>query len=139
MIVMTGLTVAVIVSLVTVVMTDGVEETVVGDIHQSLMVISLIMVMGLQMMNMSAVVKVFMDMKCRRRVSFSNTVEKKEIPRVSMFYDEQARKDDEHPATVDITQLDSSKAYVKLDLEDRGGSTESRNGLMFTFDSEKFD
>ena len=142
MMVMMGVIVGVIVSMVTIVIKDqGVEETVLEDIYQALLIICLVIFLILEMINTSAVVKVLMDMKHRRRVSFSSTVQKKEIPRASMYVESPRREEEkQEEVTKDgITQPNNPNTYVTMDLEDRGGTGGSRHGLMFTFDSQKFD
>ena len=118
---------------------EEVEDTVFEDIHQALLIICLGIFLILQIINTSAVVKVLMDMKHRRRVSFSSTVQKKEIPRASMYVESPRREEEEQVTKDGITQQNTPKTYVTIDLEDRGGTGGSRNGLMFTFDSQKFD
>ena len=54
---------------------EEVEDTVFEDIHQALLIICLGIFLILQIINTSAVVKVLMDMKHRRRVFFSSTVD----------------------------------------------------------------
>ena len=99
------------------------EENVLGDIKQTLLSISLLMLFFMQMLNLSAVLKVFIDMKEGRRVSFSNMVEQKEISRVNTCENYLS------------SEVGGPSTYVTMELGERG--TES--GLMFTFDSHKFD
>merc|ERR1711892_998150 len=96
------------------------EMNILCEIKLILLSISLAMFTILQMINMSAVVRVFMEMKRRRRVSFSNTVEEKEIPCVSLYADSPRREVSE-PGGGD-------NAYVTVDLDTKG------TGLLFTFD-----
>ena len=140
MMVMMGVIVGVIVSMVPIMIKDEeMEETVLEDIHQTLLIICLVIFLILDMINTSAVVKVLTDMKHRRRVSFSSTVQKKEIPRASMYVESPRREEEEQVTKDGITQPNNPNTYVTMDLEDRGGTGGSRNGLMFTFDSQKFD
>eukprot|EP00092_Neocalanus_flemingeri_P088456 GFUD01111777.1.p1 GENE.GFUD01111777.1~~GFUD01111777.1.p1 ORF type:complete len:131 (+),score=37.72 GFUD01111777.1:24-395(+) len=118
---------------------DVVNQTVVEVIQESIMVISFTIFLILQMVNMSAVLKMFLDMRCKRRVSFSNTVQRKEIPPRVSLYEEQARKDEE-ATIIEIPQLQDSKSLITLDEEgDKSGSWDSRNKLVFRHGNENFD
>ena len=127
MVLMVGLMVGVILTIVFIVIKEEEvdEMNILCEIKLILLSISLAIFTILQMINMSAVVRVFMEMKRKRRVSFSNTVEEKEIPCVNLYADSPRREVSE-PGGGD-------SAYVTMDLDTRG------TGLLFTFDSHKFD
>ena len=105
------------------------QKGMLRDINQVLLIISLNIFLVLEMVNMSAVVRVFIDLKeGRRRVSFSNTVEQKEISRVSTCQDSLSTE-------VVPSEGIPGKAYVTLELGERGGGS----GLAFTFDDHNFE
>jgi len=105
------------------------QEGVLRNINQVLLIISLSIFLVLEMVNMSAVVRVFIDLKeGKRRVSFSNTVEQKEISRVSTCQDSLSTE-------VVSTEGNAGNAYVTLELGERGGGS----GLAFTFDNHNFE
>lgn len=60
-------------------------EVALKEINRSLLIILLNLVLILQMINLSAVVRVLVDMRGKRRVSFSSQVQRKEVPNVNMY------------------------------------------------------
>eukprot|EP00092_Neocalanus_flemingeri_P001601 GFUD01001707.1.p1 GENE.GFUD01001707.1~~GFUD01001707.1.p1 ORF type:complete len:256 (-),score=69.23 GFUD01001707.1:110-838(-) len=116
-------------------------DIVLQDINRFLMIIIFNMVLVLQMVNVSGAVKVFVDMGFRRSVSFTKTVEKKEVPAVSM-YAEPRRKEGEgvfHDSGMEVEQLNNPNVMVTLEEEgSKRDSWETRETVMFSFDEENF-
>jgi len=135
------------------------EETHVTDaaleeINRSLLIILLNMLLIFQMVNVSAVVRVMVDMRRKRRVSFSGKVEKKEVPPVSMYElpppppptyseDEELMEEGNSSSSFeDIPTVHSSlmeNPNITIADEGTGDVTrESWNSLKFTLDKENF-
>ena len=126
-------------------------DSALREINRSLMIILLNMVLIFEMINISAVVRVMVDMRRKRRVSFSGNVEKKEVPPVSMYelpppppcYAEELEEvassssSFEDIPTVHTTLMDNPNITIAEEgAEDV--ARESWNSLKFTFDKENF-
>lgn len=126
-------------------------DSALREINRSLMIILLNMVLIFEMINISAVVRVMVDMRRKRRVSFSGNVEKKEVPPVSMYelpppppcYAEELEEvgssssSFEDIPTVHTTLMDNPNITIAEEgVEDV--ARESWNSLKFTFDKENF-
>merc|ERR1712098_132722 len=114
MVVMCGVLAGMVVSLVFLDTKEDSQEIALGDIKQILLIISLGIFLLLEMINISAVVRVIIDLgEGERRVSFSSTVQQKEISRVSTCQDSLATAGTDG----------SHNTYVTLDLGERGGGS----------------
>merc|ERR1712032_53045 len=127
-----------------------VTDAALEEINRSLLIILL----NLQMVNVSAVVRVMVDMRRKRRVSFSGKVEKKEVPSVSMYEmpppppptyseDEELMEEGNSSSSFeDIPTVHSSlmeNPNITIADEGTGDVTrESWNSLKFTLDKENF-
>merc|ERR1711990_1241184 len=132
-----------------------VTDAALEEINRSLLIILLNMLLIFQMVNVSAVVRVMVDMRRKRRVSFSGKVEKKEVPPVSMYelpppppptYSEEEEElmeeGNSSSSFEDIPTVHSSlmeNPNVTIADEGTGDVTrESWNSLKFTLDKENF-
>jgi len=133
-----------------------VTDAALEEINRSLLIILLNMLLIFQMVNVSAVVRVMVDMRRKRRVSFSGKVEKKEVPPVSMYelpppppptYSEEEEElmeeGNSSSSFEDIPTVHSSlmeNPNITIADEGTGGDVtrESWNSLKFTLDKENF-
>ena len=132
-------------------------EAALREINRSLLIILLNMVLIFQMVNVSAVVRVMVDMRSKRRVSFSRKVERKEVPAVSMYelppppptsplptWPEEEEGDAsfkdasfEDPPNIRSSLMDNPNIVI-AEEGGEGDVRESWNSLKFTFDKENF-
>ena len=133
---------------------DDITDAALEEINRSLLIILLNMLLIFQMVNVSAVVRVMVDMRRKRRVSFSGKVEKKELPPVSMYElpppppptypeDEELMEEGNSSSSFeDIPTVQSSlmeNPNITITDEGTGDVTrESWNSLKFTLDKENF-
>jgi hypothetical protein len=128
-------------------------EAALREINRSLLIILFNLVLIGQMVNVSAVVRVLVDLRRKRRVSFSGKVERKEVPSVSMYEMPPPPpvfpEDDEEAAsttssfedcvpTVRCSLMDNPNIAISEEGEGGQVARESWNSLKFTFDKDNF-
>ena len=131
-----------------------VTDAALEEINRSLLIILLNMLLIFQMVNVSAVVRVMVDMRRKRRVSFSGKVEKKEVPSVSMYempppppptYSEDEELMEEGNSSSSFESIPTVHSNLmenpNITIADEGTgdvTRESWNSLKFTLDKENF-
>ena len=117
------------------------------EIKTFLRILSLNMISMGQLINFSAGLKQFIDMRYKRRISFSKKVEKKEVPKMNCeLYDEEKA----HLATLSFPSIEeaspifddeSKNLNVMITLDEEGSKSESwdeKDTVSFTYDKENF-
>ena len=134
--------------------TDEVEkesdemENSLKDIERFLRILSLNMISMGQLLNLSGGLKLFLDMKYRRRISFSKKIEKKEIARDS--FDESKLPPPPHIMNLQypieeispIFKDESKNPNVMVTLDEEGSKSESwdeKDGYAVVFSMEDED
>ena len=135
-------------------LTDEVEEesdemeNSLEDIERFLRILSLNMISMGQLLNLSGGLKLFLDMKYRRRISFSKKIEKKEIARDS--FDESKLPPPPHIMNLQypieeispIFKDESKNPNVMVTLDEEGSKSESwdeKDGYAVVFSMEDED
>lgn len=130
-------------------------QTSLEEIERLLRILSMNMMSMAQLMMVSGGVKLFLDMRYKRRISFSKRIEKKEVPANPSYYIDDKMHNIDNTINVNMKYPDIEEASpmfeeearnlnVMVTLDEEGSKSDSwsgedTNAVMFNYDKENFE